>query len=95
MYEYAQCKPALLYDYPLVYQIVEIQYKNSLTWYKNSLNTEQKYLTVIGIFIFPNNHTNYSTLLLLQFGTIPTRLLSFSTRKVSGCLEPALLVEHG
>ncbi len=28
-------------------------------------------LTVIGIFIFPNNHTNYSTLLLLQFGTIP------------------------
>jgi hypothetical protein len=52
-------------------------------------------LTVIGIFIFPNNHTNYSTLLLLQFGTIPTRLLSFLTRKVSGCLEPALLDEHG
>jgi hypothetical protein len=57
--------------------------------------TPRLYLTVIGIFIFPNNHTNYSILLLLQFGAIPTRLLSFSTRKVSGCLEPALLDEHG
>ncbi len=91
---YKTNKPTrLVYDFQMKYLYVLEHTGDFVQFMRNLIENVQKKLTVIGIFIFPNNHTNYSTLLLLQFGTIPTRLLSFSTQKVSGCLEPALYLQ--